>query len=271
MPDRTFVIDCFPASAARYRDDHAIVAIDVIRATTLAVTAAASGRRCLIAADLDDAIRLRDSARGRDPGRRVGRPHAVRIRHEQQPGRSGRAPGCRTPAGDAVDVGDGADAGVRARRGGLRGLPQERVGDGTPCRPRHDRIAIIGAGSRGEFREEDQLGCAWLAARLMASGFRPADAASAAVAARWEHEPVSAIASGNSVGYLRRTDQLRDYDFIVERLDDVDDVCAIVGNETRSRPGRPSARHALGASETEAVVGAVRDLLGDGHRGRGGW
>ena len=34
----TVVIDCFPSSVARYVDDHAIVAVDVIRATTMAVT-----------------------------------------------------------------------------------------------------------------------------------------------------------------------------------------------------------------------------------------
>jgi hypothetical protein len=38
---RSVVIDCFPASVARYVDDHAIVAVDVIRATTVAVTAVA--------------------------------------------------------------------------------------------------------------------------------------------------------------------------------------------------------------------------------------
>lgn len=42
----TVVIDCFPASASRYPADYAIVAIDVVRATTTAITAAAAGRRC---------------------------------------------------------------------------------------------------------------------------------------------------------------------------------------------------------------------------------
>src|SRR5207302_3597099 len=41
---RTVVVDCFPESAARYVATHTIVAIDVIRATTTAVSAVASGR-----------------------------------------------------------------------------------------------------------------------------------------------------------------------------------------------------------------------------------
>ena len=53
------VIDVFPSSVERYVEDHAIVAIDVIRATTMAVTALALGRRCLIARDLDDAFALK--------------------------------------------------------------------------------------------------------------------------------------------------------------------------------------------------------------------
>jgi 2-phosphosulfolactate phosphatase len=234
MPDRTFVIDCFPASAARYRDDHAIVAIDVIRATTLAVTAAASGRRCLIAADLDDAIRLRDSLGDAILAGDLGGHMPFGFDMNNSPA-------------DLVERQDVERPLVMLSTSGtelmLASAPAEAAyavclrnvsATARYVAPRHDRIAIIGAGSRGEFREEDQLGCAWLAARLTASGFRPADAASADVAARWEHEPVSAIASGNSVGYLRRTDQVRDYDFIVERLDDVADVCAIVGNEIES-------------------------------------
>jgi phosphosulfolactate phosphohydrolase-like enzyme len=56
----TVVIDCFPASAARYGGECAIVAVDVIRATTLAITAVSTGRRCLVAASLEDAVALRD-------------------------------------------------------------------------------------------------------------------------------------------------------------------------------------------------------------------
>jgi len=58
----TVVIDCFPESAARYREGHAIVAIDVVRATTTAITAVAGGRRCFpvptVAAAHDVAGRL---------------------------------------------------------------------------------------------------------------------------------------------------------------------------------------------------------------------
>ena len=38
---------------------------------------------------------------------------------------------------------------------------------------RHARVAIIGAGSLGEFREEDQICCAWVAAALMSRAYLP--------------------------------------------------------------------------------------------------
>lgn len=50
----------------------------------------------------------------------------------------------------------------------------------------HRRVAIIGAGSRGEFREEDQLCCVWIGRLLLNAGYaaeptRPAGSSSAGV------------------------------------------------------------------------------------------
>src|SRR5581483_7708645 len=39
----------------------------------------------------------------------------------------------------------------------------------------HERVAVLGAGTRGEFRQEDQLGCAWVARALVDAGFEPQD------------------------------------------------------------------------------------------------
>jgi len=41
-----FIIDCFQENPEVRRDGYAVVAIDVIRATTTAITAVAGGRRC---------------------------------------------------------------------------------------------------------------------------------------------------------------------------------------------------------------------------------
>jgi hypothetical protein len=54
----TVVINCFPESARQYLSGYAIVAIDVIRATTMAITAAAAGRRCFPVPTLEAAFDL---------------------------------------------------------------------------------------------------------------------------------------------------------------------------------------------------------------------
>src|SRR5438034_11600279 len=58
MMRKTVVIDCFPESLVSYRKGYAIVAVDVIRATTTAVTAVASGRRCFPVPSLETAVPL---------------------------------------------------------------------------------------------------------------------------------------------------------------------------------------------------------------------
>src|SRR5579864_38346 len=55
---RTVAIDCFPESVARYQDGHAIVAVDVIRATTTAVTGVAMGRKCYPVPSLERALHI---------------------------------------------------------------------------------------------------------------------------------------------------------------------------------------------------------------------
>src|SRR6266571_8948580 len=52
------VIDCFPESLEYYRNGYAIVAVDIIRATTTAVTGVALGRRCFPAPSLEAAVPL---------------------------------------------------------------------------------------------------------------------------------------------------------------------------------------------------------------------
>src|SRR5215469_13992907 len=55
---KTVVIDCFPESVKSYRDGYAIVAVDIIRATTTAVTAVAQGRMCYPVPSLEAAVPL---------------------------------------------------------------------------------------------------------------------------------------------------------------------------------------------------------------------
>src|SRR5690242_4038839 len=72
----------------------------------------------------------------------------------------------------------------------------------------HEQVVIIGAGSRNEFREEDQMCCAWIAEQLMNSGYDPRDSRTEEFVERWSGKPAEACLISNSVKYLRRTGQL---------------------------------------------------------------
>lgn len=227
----TVVIDCFPASVARYGDDDAIVAIDVIRATTMAVTSVATGRRCLVAASLDDAIaiheRLGDAVLAGELGGYMpygfdmnNSPTDLVARHDTE-----RPLVLLSTSGTELML-----AASRATHNAYVACLRNLTAVARYLIGRHRRVVLIGAGSRGEFREEDQMGCAWIAETLLSAGFR-ADGATTAVIQRWRGVSATAIEGGNSVAYLRRTDQLRDYEFAIGHVDDLDLVCVIRGNE----------------------------------------
>ena len=55
---KTVVIDCFPERVEAYRNGYALVAVDVIRATTTAVTCVTLGRRCFPVPSLEEAVPL---------------------------------------------------------------------------------------------------------------------------------------------------------------------------------------------------------------------
>lgn len=92
-------------------------------------------------------------------------------------------------------------------------------------------VAVVAAGTRMEFREEDQLCAAWIAGRLADAGFEPADDLTRSVLERWRDAPPDAITTSRSVGYLRETGQLRDLDFVLEHVDDLADVFLVRDRE----------------------------------------
>jgi 2-phosphosulfolactate phosphatase len=64
---------------------------------------------------------------------------------------------------------------------------------------RHARVAVIGAGNLGEFREEDQICCAWISAGLMRKGYIPENAETAELVSRWLDAPPVACLGNRSV------------------------------------------------------------------------
>lgn len=224
MRRKTVVIDCFPESLPNYRNGYAIVAVDVIRATTTAVTGIALGRRCFPAPTLEAAVPL--AARLPNPllvGELGGSmpygfdmnnsPADLEARTDiHRPmlllSTSGTRLICGAVEGQAMYV-----ACLRNYRAQIAYLAAH-----------HSAVAIIGAGSRGEFREEDQQGCAWIAAGLLAAGYEPQNERTVAIVEQWRNMPVDTIMDGASAEYLRETGQSRDLEFILTHIDDLNEV-----------------------------------------------
>jgi len=96
---------------------------------------------------------------------------------------------------------------------------------------RHKRVAVLGAGTHGQFRREDQYGCALVAERLIKSGFRPESEATTEIVERWSAADLNELRSGRSAAYLERSGQSRDIDFTLSHVDDLRVVPMLVNDE----------------------------------------
>src|SRR5262245_41293251 len=157
---KTVVIDCLPESVHRYRTGWAIAAVDVIRATTTAVTASALGWRCFPmptleaalarALELDDPLLAGESSGDLPANFEMDNsPAALADRADtHRPMILLSSSGTRV-IHNAADC----DAAYLGCFRNYSALAQHMA-------HHHSRIAIIGAGSLGQFREEDQICCA---------------------------------------------------------------------------------------------------------------
>jgi 2-phosphosulfolactate phosphatase len=224
------VVDYFPEAVDRYRRGWAVVAVDVIRATTTAVTASWRGFRVFPAHGLDDAHFL--AAGLRDP-LLVGELDGT-VPPEFDETNSPAAMDLRTDTSRPV---------VLLSSSGTRLLRpcDEREATYAACLRnasaqarwligRHRRIALVGAGARGEFREEDQYGCARIALPLLEAGYRPAGMTTEVVDT-WAGLPPLAFTGGRSAEYLRRTGQTADLDFVLGHDDDIPAIFTLVGRQ----------------------------------------
>jgi 2-phosphosulfolactate phosphatase len=227
----TVVIDCFVESASRHPSAHLVV-IDVIRATTVAVGAVATGRRCFLAASPAGALRLRARLGDALLAGEIAGDMPVEFDMNNSPADLDRRSDIQRPhiivssSGVPLMIAAG-QIDPTAEIASFRNMTAVAAG----LVARGESVALLGAGSRGEFREEDQLCAARIAEQLVTEGWAIEDEATREAIDRWRGAPVEAIATGASVAYLRRTDQLRDYDFVVSHVDDLELRCRIVEGE----------------------------------------
>lgn len=229
------VIDCFVHDFGGFRPGFATVAVDVIRATTMAVTAVTQGRRCYPVPTLDAAV---ERAEGLDDPLLAGElggnmPYGFDMDNSPaalvQRTDTSRPLVLLSTSGTQL-IGEAARVAPVVYAACLRNVTAQ-----ARHLQRYPRVALIGAGSRAEFREEDQLCCAWIAGQLIEAG-HAADPATHAVVRRWQDQPVEALLVSNSVKYLRSTGREDDLEFVLRHVDDVDAVFRLEQDELVMRP-----------------------------------
>jgi 2-phosphosulfolactate phosphatase len=226
-------IDCFHEHLDPVAASTAIVAVDVIRATTTAITAVALGRQVYPAGSIEAAVRLAaDLDRPILAGELGGvQPYGFDLQNSP----------CQI---EALEVSSRpiillSTSGTRLIAEAVRhGVTYVACLRNVTALGRHlarqERdVLILGADSRGEFREEDQLCAGRIARALLESGFTSADSSSEDVLTRWGEAPDDAFLEGRSARYLKDTGQQDDLAFVLEHIDDLSAVFVVEQGEVR--------------------------------------
>jgi 2-phosphosulfolactate phosphatase len=214
-------IDFLPESAAKYRTGYTVVVVDVVRATTTAITAAFTGRRCFPVATVAEALAL--SALLDNPvlaGEQAGIvPQGFELNNS--PATLAGLGSIERPlillSSAGTKLCRNAAACDEAQLACLRNVEATAIDLARRTR----KVVLIGAGTRGEFREEDEMCCAWIAERLLDLGYRPEDQDTLNYVKRWSGAPADSWTTGKSAAYLRRSGQLRDLEFVLTHVDDL--------------------------------------------------
>jgi 2-phosphosulfolactate phosphatase len=230
----TVTIGCFHEHLPPVAREATVVAIDVIRATTTAITAVACGHALYPAGSMEAAVRLAaDLERPILAGELGGlQPYGFDMQNSpcemqdlDSPGRPIillSTSGTRLMA-EANDRGYCQPACLRNTSAQAQHLARSGA----------DAV-ILGADSRGQFRDEDRLCAARIGRHLVEAGYDVGDRLTSEVLERWGDAPDDAFMDGRSAKYLRETAQEHDLEFVLGHIDDLSDVYAVENGEVRA-------------------------------------
>jgi len=237
---QTVVIECAAQRPLerplRYDASYVAVVIDVIRATTTAITSVASGRRCFVARNVEDARALAETLVDPILAGEVGGVTPEDFELRNSPAVVAALSDVHRPLVLLSTSGTPLMTSFSPNKTYVASL-RNYTAQSEHLVSNHPHVAVVGAGSRETFRDEDALCCAWVARALVDSGYRPVGDTEALVE-RWRRATADDILASASVEYLRRSDQLDDLAFVLEHIDDLDAVFAVEGQEIVAVDGR---------------------------------
>lgn len=228
---KSVAIDCLAESLRHYGEGCAVVVVDVIRSITVAATTVESGRRCFFAPSVEAALLL---------ARRLDKPLLVGEM-------GGNMPYGFDINNSPVEIESRRDISRPAILVSSSGIPllyslkncnsvyvaclRNYGATVNHLVGRYSYVTVLGSPTRGEFREEDQLCCAWIAAGLVKAGYTCEDDKTIEIVNRWKDKPVKVCAEGKSAEYLRKSGQLRDLEFILKHVNDLDMTLVVRNDE----------------------------------------
>ena len=211
MPKVT--IGCFHEHLPPVAREATVVAVDVIRAAT--------GKRVYPAGSIEAAVRLAaDLDRPILAGELGGvQPYGFDMQNSpcemEELGDASRPIILLSTSGTRLMM-------EAASRGACRAACLRNAGAQAAQLAREGADAVIlGADSRGEFREEDRLCAARIARPLLEAGHSAGDRLTAEIIERWGDAPDDALLQSRSARYLRETAQEHDLEFVLEHIDDL--------------------------------------------------
>jgi 2-phosphosulfolactate phosphatase len=199
----------------------------VIRATTTAITAATLGLRVYPAGSIEHAVRLAaDLERPLLAGELGGlQPYGFDMQNsptQMEALQDGSRPIILLSTSGTRLVADAASHGSS-----YLACLRNAGAQASHLAAKQCDVLILGADSRGEFRAEDQLCAARIARALLEHGYRVEGNASAEVLERFADARDDAFVDGRSARYLRDTGQEADLRFVLEHVDDLDEVFTV--------------------------------------------
>jgi 2-phosphosulfolactate phosphatase len=234
---KTVVIDCFPENVRKYSYGYGVVAVDVVHATTTAVSALTLGRKCYPVSTLEDAFSL--AGRIQNPllvGDLGGnKPFGFDLMNS--PAEISHRSDYDRPMILLSNSGTQLMKQVSLCESGYIACFRNFTATAEFLMQTHEKVAIVGAGTRSEFREEDKLCCAWIAGILHRAGYDAANDETAAVIDQWSSAPPEACHGSKSLISLGMNEQLHDLAFLFTHIDDVDSAFRMEGEEIVRVPG----------------------------------